>query len=312
MLSSFETLRQKVNEEIAECRLRQAFAQRQLALATQHMRFTQSDLDKAVSNLNAESAQLEAEAQAANTDLENRKRELADAREEYARKLREPSQTVSSETLRRLQEAVDLRNAQVETGNEVIAGLRQLLEGVGIERQVWQITVSKIVLAVFVLVTGIGIRSSIVQFWDGVETLIPNSALLENNLTNWTYSNRTIRFTLSVGVAYGSDTTGVSRLLAEVADRHGLVLKDPKPQVLFRDFSDSTLCFELRFWIDVSKHNSAQVSSDLRHMIAGAFADHGISMAFPQRDVHLDSSRPLRVEVIPPAAAPHGVTEEPS
>ena len=150
-------------------------------------------------------------------------------------------------------------------------------------------------------VTSIGIRSSVLQLWDGTETLIPNSTLLENNLTNWTYSNHTVRFTLTVGVAYGSDTRRVAQVLADVADRHGLVLKAPAPQVLFVDFGASALNFELRYWVDVVKSNAAQVGSDLRHMIAGACTENSIVMAFPQQDVHLDSSRPLRIELAPPS-----------
>ena len=69
--------------------------------------------------------------------------------------------------------------------------------------------------------TSIGLRASVLQLWDGTETLIPNSTLLENNLTNWTYSNRTVRFAVSVGVAYGSDTRRVVQLLSEIAERHG-------------------------------------------------------------------------------------------
>jgi potassium-dependent mechanosensitive channel len=150
-------------------------------------------------------------------------------------------------------------------------------------------------------VAGVGLRASILQLWDGTETLIPNSTLLENNLTNWTYSNRKVRFTVTVGVAYGSDPRRVSQVLHEVAERHGLVEKEPKPQVLFTEFGDSALSFELRFWVDVTVANAAQVSSDLRQMIAGSFAEQGIVIAFPQRDIHLFTSRPIPVEVVPAA-----------
>jgi small-conductance mechanosensitive channel len=129
--------------------------------------------------------------------------------------------------------------------------------------------------------------------------LIPNSALLENNLTNWTYSDRMVRFSVTVGVAYGADTRRVAQLLAEVAERHGLVQKAPTPQVFFLEFGDNALTFELRFWVDVVKHNAAQIASDLRHMIAGVFAENGISIAFPQRDIHLDSVRPLQIQLSP-------------
>jgi len=156
-------------------------------------------------------------------------------------------------------------------------------------------------------VTGIGIRSSVLELWDGTETLIPNSALLENNLTNWTYSNHTVRFSVTVSVAYGSDTRRVAQLLAEVADRHGLVQKDPKPQVLFVEFGDSTLNFELRYWVNVLKNNAAQIGSDLRHMIASVFTESGVVMAFPQRDIRLASGDPLQVQLLQAHPAASGV-----
>jgi small-conductance mechanosensitive channel len=153
--------------------------------------------------------------------------------------------------------------------------------------------------------TSIGIRSSVIQLWDNTETIIPNSALLENNVTNWTYSNQAVRFIVTVGVAYGSDTRRVAQLLADVAERHGLVRKEPKPQVLFTDFADSALTFELRYWVDILRSNAAQVASDLRHMIGSAFTEAGVVIAFPQRDLHLDSLRPLQVQVLPvPEAKP--------
>jgi potassium-dependent mechanosensitive channel len=149
-------------------------------------------------------------------------------------------------------------------------------------------------------VTEIGLRSSVLQLWDGTETLIPNSSLLENNVSNWTYSSRKVRFSIAVGVAYGSDTRRVIQLLGEAAERHGVVEKEPKPQAFFTDFGESALTFELRYWVDVIAGNAAQVGSDLRQMIAGAFAENRIVIAFPQRDLHLDTARPLPVELVPP------------
>jgi small-conductance mechanosensitive channel len=99
--------------------------------------------------------------------------------------------------------------------------------------------------------------------------------------------------------------------LNEVAERHGLVEKEPKPQVLFTEFGDSTLTFELRFWVDVTRANAAQVSSDLRMMIAGAFAEHGVVIDFPQRDIHLHAARPIQVELVPPVDVPPENTKPP-
>jgi len=166
-------------------------------------------------------------------------------------------------------------------------------------------------------VTSVGLRASVLQLWDGTETLIPNSSLLENSVSNWTYSNFQVRFAVRVGVAYGSDTRRVMQVLEETVARHGLVEKEPKPQVLFTEFADSTLNFEVRFWVDFSKANPAQVQSDLRLMIDGAFAENKIVIAFPQRDLHLYAAQPIPVEMVatrspspdgerafPPSAAP--------
>ena len=152
------------------------------------------------------------------------------------------------------------------------------------------------------VVKSIGIHSSVIRKVDGTETLIPNSALLENNLTNWTYTDRKVRFSVDVGVAYGTDTRRVAQLLAEEAERHGLVQKEPPPQVLFKEFGDNAMIFELRYWADVIKHDAGLMGSDLRHMIAGVFAENGIVLAFPQRDIHLDTVRPLLVRIERPAA----------
>ncbi len=157
-------------------------------------------------------------------------------------------------------------------------------------------------------VTQIGLRASVLQLWDGTETLIPNSSLLESNVSNWTYTSRYVRFSVTVGVAYGSDIRRVIQLLGEVAERHGLVEKEPKPQALFMDFADSALAFELRFWLDVIRANSSQVRSDVRQMIAVTLAENNIVIAFPQRDIHFDTARPIPVEIVPapdprPAAA---------
>lgn len=148
------------------------------------------------------------------------------------------------------------------------------------------------------VVTSIGLRASVFSMPDGTETLIPNSSLLEDAVTNSTYSNNNVRFTIKVGVAYGSDPRRVIQLMHEVAERHGLVDKDPKPQVLFTEFGESTLDFELRFFLDITRASAAQVCSDLRLMIAAAFAEHHIVVDYPQRDLHLHAARPLPVQLV--------------
>jgi small-conductance mechanosensitive channel len=101
-----------------------------------------------------------------------------------------------------------------------------------------------------------------------------------------------------VGVAYGSKARDVADVLKDCADRHGLVLKTPPPFVLFEDFGDNALVFALYFWIEMGPGvSSPAVMSDLRFMIEKRFAEAGIGIAFPQRDIHLTASRPLQVEL---------------
>jgi len=77
-------------------------------------------------------------------------------------------------------------------------------------------------------VLDIGVRSSHIRDANGIETLIPNSTFIEQNVTNWTLSNEAVRIVVKIGVAYGSPVKEVTDLLLEVADRHGLVEDDPR------------------------------------------------------------------------------------
>lgn len=152
-------------------------------------------------------------------------------------------------------------------------------------------------------IQNIGLRASRIEHFDGIDSLVPNSYLLENSLTNWTFSNTILRHNITVGVAYGSDTRRVSHILLGTASEHGLVLDKPAPEVRFSDFGDSSLVFNLFFWFDSAKVGRDTLASDLRHMIGKSLSEAGISISFPQRDLHFDPSIPLRVEVTKKSAA---------
>ena len=154
-------------------------------------------------------------------------------------------------------------------------------------------------------VTNIGLRASTITDVNGIETIIPNSTFIEQNLTNWTYTSGRVRFNVKVGVAYGSPVRTVTQLLEEIAGRHGKVLKNPAPEVLLEDFGGDALVFSLYYWLDVRSGTPArQVASDLRAMIEAGFSAQGIAIPFPQRDVHLDATNPVPVRVVPAAEAP--------
>ena len=148
-------------------------------------------------------------------------------------------------------------------------------------------------------VTAVGIRASTLMSADGIETMIPNSAFIENKLTNWTYSSPQTRQTIRVGVAYGTPLRKAADALLDAATRHGLVLKNPAPAVYLDDYAENSVAFALTYWVEMTPDNDTRrIRSDLLHMIDGAFADSGIRMPFPQRDVHLDGSSSLKIEVV--------------
>lgn len=145
----------------------------------------------------------------------------------------------------------------------------------------------------------IGSRCVHIRRFDGVDILVPNSAFLEKEVVNWTLSDDSVRFQFSIGVAYGSPTREVARILTEALDEHGVILKEPAPDIIFADFGENALIFTVYFWLNIrNKTDFRRVSSDLRHMLAKRFADAGIELAYPQRDVHLDAPNALRVEIV--------------
>jgi potassium efflux system protein len=148
-------------------------------------------------------------------------------------------------------------------------------------------------------VTSIGARCSEVRRFDGIDILVPNSTFLEKNVVNWTLADRLLRVTLSVGVAYGSPTREVHRIIKEAVEEHGRILKTPEPVILFEDFGDNALIFTVYFWIELTTHMDFRiVASDLRFMLDKRLRDAGITIAFPQRDVHFDNPRPIQVQVV--------------
>ena len=134
----------------------------------------------------------------------------------------------------------------------------------------------------------IGLRATVVRTFDAADIVVPNSDLISNQVTNWTLSDRVVRRIIPVGVAYGSDVPLVTETLMECAQANSNVLRMPAPQVLFRDFGESSLDFELRVWIS-NVDDMLVVESDLRHDIDRRFRDKGIEIAFPQRDLHIRS-----------------------
>lgn len=134
----------------------------------------------------------------------------------------------------------------------------------------------------------IGLRATTVQTLDKAEVIISNADLLGKEVVNWTLSNRQIRITIPVGVAYGSNVPLVFETLLACAEEHKLIAKSPPPQVLFLSFGENSLGLELRVWIMDADHRLT-VTSDLHQEIERKFREAKINIAFPQRDLHLRS-----------------------
>jgi small-conductance mechanosensitive channel len=146
-------------------------------------------------------------------------------------------------------------------------------------------------------VESINTRSTRIKRVDGVHMLIPNSYLLENVVTNWTLVDRLTRTTVRVGIAYGSEVKLARELMLQVANEYEHVLKDPAPACFFEDFGDSALIFDLNIWVNaIAERNLKSVRSDLRFRIEELFRENNISIAFPQRDLHIDGSLLVRRE----------------
>jgi potassium efflux system protein len=146
-------------------------------------------------------------------------------------------------------------------------------------------------------VTRIQIRATTILDWDRKELIVPNKEFITGRLINWSLSDSIIRIKIPVGIAYGSDTELAEQLLLEAAQANPLVLKSPAPQPVFLSFGDNSLNFELRVfiksiddWIPMLHAMNRSIDKEIRQS--------GITIAFPQRDVHLDATSPLEVRVV--------------
>ncbi len=132
----------------------------------------------------------------------------------------------------------------------------------------------------------IKVRATEIQTFDRASVFVPNSHLISESVTNWTYADKMGRVIIPVGVAYGTDSGKVMEALLKIAKDHSEVLRDPGPAAVFRGFGDSALNFELRCFLkDVER--TISVTSDLCVEIDNAFRDLGIEIPFPQQDVYV-------------------------
>ncbi len=138
-------------------------------------------------------------------------------------------------------------------------------------------------------VTNISLRATTIRTNDNISILIPNSEFIDSRVTNWTYSDRDIRISAPVGVAYSSDAVKVQEILLSVAAEQPGVLREPQPEVLFEEYGDSSLNFNLLVWTREFITRPIALRSNLNFAIQKKFREHGIEIPFPQRDLHIKS-----------------------
>ncbi|MBS3813203.1 mechanosensitive ion channel [Candidatus Bipolaricaulota bacterium] len=136
-------------------------------------------------------------------------------------------------------------------------------------------------------VTEIRFRVAIVTTFDNESIIVPNSDLVSERVTNWSYGgDTTLRLRIPIGVAYGTDVDLVENILLEIAESEQNVMPKPSPEVFFKEHGDSSLNFELRVWVPSPAYR-IEASNNIRKKIDSRFTEEGIEIPFPQRDNHV-------------------------
>ena len=124
---------------------------------------------------------------------------------------------------------------------------------------------------------------------DRKEILIPNEDFITNKVINWSFTDRIVRIKADVGVSYSTDIPKAIEVCKKAAVGIPRVLAEPAPNCLLKEFGDSSINLQIRFWIDDAPQGVSNVRSEVLIAVWKAFHEHGIEIPFPQRDIHIKS-----------------------
>ena len=138
-------------------------------------------------------------------------------------------------------------------------------------------------------VTKIQLRSTTVVTNDNITMIVPNADFISNTVTNWSHGDPKVRIRVPIGVAYGTDLKLLQNLLLESAVEHPKTLKNPPPLVMFTEFGDNSLNFELAVWTEEMTATPIHFTSQMNFIIEKKLRNNDIEIPFPQRDLHVRS-----------------------
>lgn len=168
--------------------------------------------------------------------------------------------------------------------NDIVSGIILLFEGTVSVEDVIEVD------GLVGRVASIDLRTSKILTRDNIMIVVPNSKLISENVINWSHNREIARFDIKIGVAYGSDLALVKSILEQAASQHPEVSSTDDIDARFIDFGESSLDFELLFY-SFEMFRIEKIKSDIRFEIDRAFREHGISIPFPQRDLHIVSGK---------------------
>jgi small-conductance mechanosensitive channel len=143
----------------------------------------------------------------------------------------------------------------------------------------------------------ISMRSTTIVTNDNISIIVPNSEFISSRVINWSHIDRDVRLNFPVGVSYRENPESIKKVLLEVAAENEGILKEPKPDVLFSDFGESYLEFNLRVWTREYINRPGVLKSQLYYAIFKKFKEHNVEIPYPHRDILIRNFEEIRKSV---------------